>query len=215
MQQHHFTVSRTARYFTLGASNDPVRQVWFVCHGYGRLAQEFLADFAPLDDGRRLIVAPEGLSRYYTDHPARVVGASWMTREDRLAEISDYVAYLDALYRHVFDGLDRSVVTVHVLGFSQGAATVARWVTHGAAVVDRLILWGGMLPPDLDLGVAWGKLEDSRLTFVVGTRDPQLDAAELEHMESRLMEKDIPFEKVQFNGGHRLDKRVLKSLAGS
>ncbi len=211
----HFPVSRTARYFTLGTPNHDVRQVWFVCHGYGQLAQEFLAHFAPLDDGRRLIVAPEGLSRYYTDHTERVVGASWMTREDRLAEISDYVTYLDGLYRHVLGAIDRSAVTVHVLGFSQGVATAVRWVTHGSVVADRLILWCGMLPPDLDLGMAWGKLEDSRLTFVVGTRDPQLDTGKLEELETWLLEKDIPFETVQFNGGHRLDKRVLRSLAGS
>ncbi len=184
-----------------------------MCHGYGALANVFLRDFELLNDGRHLVVAPEGLSRYYTTDDERHVGASWMTREDRLAEITDYVAYLDALYKHLFRKIDRASVTVYALGFSQGAATVARWISLGSAMADRLILWAGLLPPDLDLGVAWPKFEDSRLTFVIGTRDKYLAGAQVEEMEARLLEQDIPYETIRFNGGHRLDERVLRSLA--
>ena len=214
MQQHHLPTPRTARYFTLGASGDHLRQVWFVCHGYGELAQQFLKHFEVLDDGRRLVIAPEGLSRYYTDHDGGTVGASWMTSEDRLAEISDYVGYLDALYTHVFQQVDRASVTVYVLGFSQGAHTVTRWISHGSAIADRLILWGQILPTDLDLEMAWAKLEDSRLTLVAGTRDQLVPAPKLEESEARLLEHDIPYETIRYNGGHRLDKRVLRSIAG-
>src|SRR5438094_10559164 len=74
-----------------------------------------------------------------------------MTREDRLVEIADYVQYLDAVYQEVFGLLDRSQVTVHALGFSQGVATASRWTAMGKARVDRLMLWGGEFPPDLAL----------------------------------------------------------------
>src|SRR6476469_3720019 len=101
---HSTVVPRTARYYTLGPTHGFPRELWFVCHGYGQLASRFLRQFAPLDDGTRLIVAPEALSRYYLDPVAERrhqreprVGASWMTREDRFAEIVDYVSYLDQL----------------------------------------------------------------------------------------------------------------------
>src|SRR5882762_5598050 len=117
-----------ARYFTLG---DPAHaeQMWFACHGYGQLAARFLEKLRVLDDGRRYLVAPEGLSRFYlSESPTeRRVGASWMTREDRLAEIDDYVRYLDAVYADVFGSLARAQVTLHALGYSQGASTVSRW----------------------------------------------------------------------------------------
>lgn len=58
MQEHRIAVARTARYFTLGRAE---REVWFVLHGYGQLADRFLRHFDPIDDGTRLIVAPEGL----------------------------------------------------------------------------------------------------------------------------------------------------------
>src|SRR5207237_10690301 len=125
-----------------------------------------------LDDGRRHLVAPEGLSRFYVGEGAteRRVGASWMTREDRLAEIEDYVRYLDAVYDDVFGRLDRARVTVHALGFSQGAATVSRWTAMGTSRIDRVLLWGGELPPDLELAGAHvaGRLRAGCLTACSG-----------------------------------------------
>src|SRR5437868_5466529 len=172
MHEHHIGVSRTARYFTLGESLREVAEVWFACHGYGQLAARFLEKLRVLDDGTRYLVAPEGLSRFYlSESPAeRRVGASWMTREDRLAEIADYVQYLDAVYQDVFKQLDRSQVAVHALGYSQGAATVARWAALGRAKVDRLTLWGGEFPPDLDLTpeTVRDRLRAARLSLVYG-----------------------------------------------
>ena len=213
MQAHHLTVPCTARYFTLGTPSLETRQVWFVCHGYGQLADRFLNDFAVLDDPQRYVVAPEGLSRYYTNHARREVGASWMTREDRLVDIANYVRYLDALYDHVLGTIRRTQVAVTVLGYSQGAATAARWISHGRAIADRLVLWGELLPPDLDLDSAWGKLEDARLTFVVGREDVYVDEARLAESEALLLDRDIPFETVRYDGGHRIDPVILRSLA--
>src|SRR5437660_2587937 len=170
MHEHHIGVSRTARYFTLGEKPQGVAEVWFACHGYGQLAARFLEKLRVLDDGRRYLVAPEGLSRFYlSESPAeRRVGASWMTREDRLAEIDDYVPYLDAVSADVFRSLDRARVTVHALGYSQGAATASRWVAMGKAKIDRLTLWGGEFPPDLDLTVdtVVSRLQAAHLTLV-------------------------------------------------
>jgi len=102
MQEHHFSTSRSARYFTLGTP-EHAGDLWFVCHGYGQLAARFLERFHPLEAEGRCIVAPEGLSRFYlTESPTeRRVGASWMTREDRLHEIDDYLRYLDGVYAKI------------------------------------------------------------------------------------------------------------------
>src|SRR6266516_2401294 len=120
MQEHHIGVTRSARYFALGTRSGEVGEVWFACHGYGQLAARFLEKLRVLDDGRRYLVAPEGLSRFYlSESPTeRRVGASWMTREDRLAELLDSPPYLGAVYATVFGFLDRALVTAHALGFS-------------------------------------------------------------------------------------------------
>lgn len=213
LRQHHLSIARHARYATLGEVSDHLRQVWFVCHPYGQLAHRFLRSFSALDDGSRLIVAPEGLSRYYVDHAARTVGASWMTAEDRLTDIADYVAYLDRLHDVMLRDVDQASLQLYALGFSQGAATASRWAALGKADLDRLILWGGLLPPDLDLEAHGGRLRATRLTLVIGEADEYMRPTAIETTKARLGEAGIPYEEVSFPGGHELNRDVLARLA--
>jgi predicted esterase len=219
MQEHRITVTRSARYYTLGEPSEQVREVWFVCHGYGQLAARFIRHFAPLDDGTRLVVAPEGLSRFYlTESPTeRRVGATWMTKEDRLAEIADYVRYLDATHDDVLQTIKRDGVTVVALGFSQGSATACRWATAGSSRIDRLIVWGGEVPPDLDLSAEpiARRLRALRLSLVYGSRDEYFTAKVVSGTEVRLHEHAIPYELAPFDGGHEIDAGVLQHVAGS
>jgi predicted esterase len=217
MQEHRFAVRRSARFYTLGEPGPSTREVWFACHGYGQLATRFLEKLRVLDDGRRYLVAPEGLSRFYlSESPTeRRVGASWMTREDRLAEIDDYVLYLDAVYADVLGSLDRARVTVHALGFSQGASTVSRWAAMGSAQIDRLTLWGGEFPSDLDLTVdtVVSRLRGVRLALVYGRSDEFITPKVVSGIGERLREHRIPYEEIAFDGGHGLNEAVLKELA--
>ncbi len=206
MQEHHFSTPRTARYFTLGAPERST-DLWIVCHGYGQLASRFLERFRPIEAEQRCIVAPEGLSRFYlTESPTeRRVGASWMTREDRLQEIDDYVRYLDGIYGRVVTRNAR----VTALGFSQGTATACRWAALGSSRVDHLILWGGEVPPDLDLK----RLRVPRLTLVYGTRDELFTPKIVAATESRLREHKITYQLVPFEGGHEMDEPTLRRLS--
>jgi predicted esterase len=217
MQEHQVAVRRSARFYSVGEPGPATRQVWFVCHGYGQLAARFLEKLRVLDDGRRYLVAPEGLSRFYlSDSPTeRRVGASWMTREDRLAEIDDYVRYLDAVYADVFGSLGRARVTVHALGFSQGAPTASRWAALGKAAIDRLILWGGEFPPDLDLALdtVVRRLRDARPALVYGRSDEFITPKVVSGIGERLRQHGIPYEEIPFDGGHELNDAVLKGLA--
>jgi predicted esterase len=211
------TVRRTARFFTLGNDVRP-SEVWFVCHGYRQLARTFLGYFAAIDDGERLIVAPEGLSRFYTepadeDGTHTVVGASWMTREDRENEIEDYVAYLDTVHDKVFEAVDRATVRIVVLGFSQGAATVSRWVDRGKVRPDKLILWGGSLPRDIDCS-AGAPIRGVAVSFVAGSEDKYATPAAVAELEGRLRQHGQVYKLVRFDGGHHLNQHVLQKLAG-
>jgi len=209
MNEHRVTVPRTARYFTLGPTA-AAREVWFVLHGYGQLAARFLNSVSSLDDGSRLLVAPEALSRFYVDAEGREkVGASWMTREDRLAEIADYVRYLDAIAADVFGRVARAGKSVHVLGFSQGAAAACRWAALGATPVDRLLLWGGEVPPDLELS----PLAAIPVTVVFGTQDGLITAKVAATIAQRLQASAIRHRMVPFDGGHEIVPAVLRHVA--
>ncbi|HSG08570.1 MAG TPA: hypothetical protein VLA36_09435 [Longimicrobiales bacterium] len=218
-REHHLEVSRTARYWVLGADNEAPEEVWFVLHGYRQLARRFLRRFQPLDDGARVIVAPEGLSRFYVETspqrhgPTSAVGAAWMTREDREHEITDYVGYLDSLSRKIL-GAFGSPPTVTVLGFSQGVATACRWTVLGDMRPQRLALWGDFLPPDLPLERARVAWRATQILRVRGDRDPifrDRTAAGME--EERLRAAGVGSNVLEFEGGHEIDPRALSALA--
>lgn len=219
MREHFISVTRTARYVTVG---DPATaaQIWFVCHGHRQLASRFIRYFAALDDGKTYVVAPEGLSRFYLDDsegehgPGSKVGATWMTREDRLNEINDYVRYLDRLYDDVFAKVDRAGVDVFVLGFSQGVATVCRWIDADHVRADHTVLWGSFIPRDVDIASADAPLKRTRLTVVFGDDDKSVTAEQIHDQELRLAQSHVEYESVRFDGGHHLNQFVLKRLAG-
>jgi predicted esterase len=200
---------------TLGPTDGSATEAWFALHGYGQLARGFARGLAPLDDGSRLIVVPEGLSRFYLDGGAGKVGASWMTREGRTDEIADYVRFLDALATQVLPLPPTPTPTpVHVLGFSQGAATACRWVAIGAVRPTRLILWGGEVPPDLDWDTAGSRFRGLDVALVAGDADPYAGAPALAHQEQTLRSHGATPRVIRFSGGHVLDADILRSLAG-
>ena len=216
--EHHLTVKRTARYFAVGDLSMPANDVWIVCHGFAQLARAFIEEFRTIGRPGRLIVAPEALNRFYLNRdggragPSAPVGATWMTREDRLAEIDDYVSYLDDLHRDLVGRLGRDV-RVTALGFSQGTATVARWLAHGSAKIDRLILWAGVLPPEIDpAGPARDRFASSDVHLVRGTRDAMLDAGKVREQREGLERAGVRCTLLEFEGGHRLDRATLARL---
>jgi len=214
--EHHLKILRSARYYTLGDAGSAPADIWIVLHGYGQLAERFLQRFTPLDDGRTLVVAPEGLSRFYVDAITehRKVGASWMTRGDRLNEIEDYLGFLDAIHDEIVGRVDRGRASLTVLGFSQGAATAARWAAAGHGRVDRLVLWAGVLPPELAAPDEASRLRATRLALVLGDRDPLAQPEALAPQRAALERAGVPYEIHSFDGGHEIDEATLRRLAG-
>ena len=218
-REHHIQVARTARYHTLGDPGPEVREVWFVCHGYRQLAGRFIRRFSGIANRSRMVVAPEGLSRFYLNPeerahgPEDLVGATWMTREDRESEIRDYVRYLDQVHDEVISHLHGVAPSVVVLGFSQGVHTVSRWVTLGSVRPKALILWGAYPPPDLPQAEAAQRLGSTRLLIVGGTTDRYWTEQNRTGEEARLASSGVSYRTRTFEGGHEIDRQVLGEVA--
>ena len=200
------------RHARVGVVGDPATatEAWLILHGYGMLAQGILHWFEAAERPGRLLVAPEGLSRFYQERNGmRTVGASWMTREDRLNEILDQESYLDRVVTELIGAIPR----LEVHGFSQGVATAARWVARGVRPVARLICWGGTLPPDLDPLQLREAVGGAPVEMVVGDRDkwvaPELVAADVE----KLNNAGCPARLHNFVGGHRIDAALLAEFS--
>ena len=216
---HHLRVQRTARYYTLGGASPERRSIWFVLHGYGQLAGEFVRYFNDIASDDSLIVAPEALNRFYLIQADKVpardrpVGATWMTREDRASDIADYVEYLDVLYDDVVGASATPSLAINVIGFSQGAATATRWITHTNRRLDRLVLWGGLLPPETEV-TPGQSLRRSRLTLVAGSRDQYVMPPAFAAERARLDAARLPYDVIQFDGGHAINRAVFPQLVG-
>ena len=217
---HAIHVRRTARYYTIGPTHGFPRELWVVVHGYGQLARRFIESFAPLDDGTRLVIAPEALSRFYLDpiaerrtHAEPRVGATWMTREDREAEIADYVAYLEQLTWETRRHLAGAGPRIVVLGFSQGTATVCRWLAASELRADQLVLWAGGIPPALDVASWSSRLHGASLTLVAGETDEMVPASAVVSEGERLSAAGVAFTLLRHQGGHRIEGEALTRLA--
>jgi predicted esterase len=213
--QHSIDFTFQARYFTLGNRTRP-SQIWLVLHGYGQLASYFIQKFSRLEEHNILVIAPEALSRFYMEGTEKRmttgdtrVGASWMTREERLTDISNYLRFLDEVY---FKEVSDSSIPVTILGFSQGAATATRWVLNGRIRFDRLILWAGILPPDIDFPAGRDILKEKDILMVYGKSDPFINDTRFAELDDLSAKLGIIPRKIEFDGRHTIDEKTLLTL---
>lgn len=212
MIEKHIPFSFEGRYFSIGGDGDEnsLTDVWFVLHGQGQLANYFLKKFRPLANDKRRIIAPEGLSRYYLQGFSGRVGASWMTRENRLNDIDNYLRFLTSLYhKEVPESTD---IKITVLGFSQGAATASRWALVDSIKLNHLILWAGIFPPDMDLSRGQERFKNLKISNVYGDQDEYLNNDRLAEQYQVANKLGATYSKIVFQGGHQLDEETLLSL---
>jgi len=217
MRLNRLDVTRTARYFTLGPPAGSAEEMWIGLHGYAQLASRFLRWLAPLDNGRTLIAAPEALSRFYLEtgmdgRHGKAIGATWLTREDREADLHDHLGYLDRLHDTLLVGVAARPRVV-ILGFSQGAALATRWVAEGRVRPDMVMLWGSGPPADVPPAQLAERLEGRPLHLVAGDRDAYVPAESIERMGVALTEAGVNVTVTRFHGGHLVQQGALLSLA--
>lgn len=206
MRCHHIPVELSQRYYTSGLAIEQAAHVWICLHGYGYLAQYFGRKFEVISDRVHLIF-PEGNHRFYKEGTSGRVGASWMTKEDRLVDIENQKSYLDAVY--AASGIEEAQ-EVTLLGFSQGAATASRWAAATDCRIDRLLLWSGVLPPDMS-PMAMEKLDripDVRCVY--GNEDPFMSKSDfMQHLAQR---HGQDYDLIEFSGGHDIPAAVLEKV---
>jgi len=208
--EKHFQVPKTARYF-LNAEPKNQHTIWLVFHGYGQLSKYFIQKFEFLDPEENLIVAPEGLHRFYLEGFRGRVGASWMTKEDRLHDISDSNSMLDVLLSEI-QGQFENQPKLRIIAFSQGVATASRWVLNSNVQTSQMILWGGVFPPDFDCDAHGQKLVDLDLKVVVGVDDEFYQNERQQALHEALDQGEIPYELHVVTGKHDIDRVAWEAL---
>lgn len=201
--KHHISINKTATYFVLGDIQN-AKTLWFVLHGYGMLAEYFIKKFEPILGKETCIIAPEGLSKFYTKGFYGRVGATWMTKQDREVEIQDYINYLNQLYQHICYLNNNSHIKINLLGFSQGGATVSRWAAEGKVIFDNLILWASVFPDDMN----FDQITTDNTFLLYGDND-EFAAEEKVVQQKELLNTKANFTIIKFKGKHDIPKEVL------
>jgi len=210
MVRKEIITQKTARYYILGEPSKTTKTVWFVCHGYGQLANDFLNNFEVLQNNQNLIVSPEGLHRFYLSGVTGNVGASWMTKEERRNDIIDHIAFLNKVYNAVMKEVTHK--NVNVVGFSQGTATVCRWLVSSKIKVSNLILWGGEIPADIDILQFRSTFKSTKVWLVAGNKDPFIVLDKLKKEIEVLEKNNITYELVKYKGKHEIKQDILLQL---
>ncbi|MBN1301660.1 MAG: hypothetical protein JW995_10635 [Melioribacteraceae bacterium] len=212
MKEEHLTTVKTARFFSIGEPSFNTNSIWFVYHGYAQLAKEFLDTFSEFENEKLIIVAPEGLNRFYKKGFFGEVGASWMTKEDRESEIKDHKTFINNLYHKITAGLNTSRISCNFLGFSQGAETAFRIFTDNKFIIDNLIMWAGVPPGDSDYKKASILSVSTRIKFVFGMDDRLLNRDIQDKALTKLGEHKVKYETGYYDGGHEINPVLISRL---
>lgn len=201
--EQKLTAPKTFRYWISG-DFVKAKTLLVVLHGYGQLAEFFIRKFKEVPENY-LVIAPEGMHRFYLNGTSGRVGASWMTREGRVSDIADNLSWLTQLYSELTE--QKTFEKKILLGFSQGGATAARWFYSQKVQFDHLILWASVFPPDLEKPEIQSNSTNS---FILGTKDQFYDS---EAQKSEIdFYKKIGFKTITFEGKHDIEYRLLNRI---
>lgn len=203
--------SYEALYYLSHSPTGKEKEIWVVLHGYGKLAEFFLRKFAPFSNEDRLILAPEGTNYSYLKEFHGRIGANWMTSYERELAIANNHRFLDQVMKNL---LEHYFIPpkIHVLGFSQGAATATRWISHWPGQVSTLILWAGGFAHDLDLDLAREKFAKARLILVTGEQDELITEDQVSKQETLIQQLEVPITRLTFQGGHEIEGSLLEKI---
>lgn len=199
----HFSTTKTACVYTLGNIENNTATVWILIHGYAQKGDVFLHSFQDLLHENMLLVAPEALNKFYTKGGYGNVVASWMTKDNRENEIENYVAYIENVVTYF---QQRGFSKFNILGFSQGVATVSRFLKLSSIVsFDTAVLWAGEIPAEVD----YNQLSNfEKLFYICGDNDPFFKATAMQEKYSNIAKMQF----MLFEGGHVISTAVLKKI---
>lgn len=203
----------TAPYHTYGNLTTSTKTIIVAFHGYGQLAKYFIQKFDFLDEEKCYVIVPQGLSKFYLKNHTRV-GASWMTKENRLLDLKNQLHYVQTVFEAETQGVDWAKVRLIILGFSQGVATVSRWATANKILFDKFIVYAGQIAYELTEKDFDFKKSKSEVICLLGDNDQFYNGENVPKFEAGF-KAVFPKGKFEiFEGKHEILREVLKQFIG-
>ncbi|WP_298896004.1 esterase [uncultured Psychroserpens sp.] len=198
----------TNSYSTLNELTSSTKNIWFVCHGMGYLSRYFLKHFKVLNANENYIIAPQAQSKYYMPPKFKHVGASWLTRENTIAETKNVMTYFDSIFENEHIPEEKNLI---ILGYSQGVSVAMRYLAKRQLQCSQLILHSGGIPIELvptDFDYFTGKTK-----LIYGTNDEFLNEERIQQERSKaekLFGSNLDI--IPFEGIHEVNSELISSL---
>jgi len=209
IREHRFYYRRQGRCFLGPSPSAKEERLVVLLHGYGQQPKAFLEELLPAQGTRDQFLVPEGLHRFYLQGSKGTVGSSWMTREDREADIADYVRMLEELCTPFWE--EKPYRQLLLFAFSQGVATAYRWLCETKLPFGYFIAWAGSIPPDLNYRHCLALLPPGLgIELVRGTEDRLVKEEDMQAHATVLRDHSLQPTLRHFSGRHRVEVDLLK-----
>ncbi|WBU88861.1 alpha/beta hydrolase [Cellulophaga omnivescoria] len=201
----------TNSYATLNNLTTETKNVWFVCHGMGYLSKYFLRYFKELNSKENYIIAPQAPSKYYLNNKFTHIGASWLTRENTIAETKNVITYLSKVY--LAENIPEHCNFI-VLGYSQGVSVVTRWLAKEKIECNHIVLYAGTVPKELsNTDFIYLNNNKTKTTYIVGNEDAYFNDERKNLEKTRIKNIIDPNTNfITFKGAHEVKKEIINSL---
>lgn len=164
----------TNTYSVLNEYSEKTKNVWLVFHGMGYLSKYFARYFESLNPEENYIIVPQAPSKYYQGPNFKHVGASWLTRENTIAETKNVLAYIDRVWEQE---KPQHMPNFIVLGYSQGVSIATRWLSSRKITCNSLILHSGGIPKELVPSDFEYLSDKTKVVYLYGNNDKYITEA--------------------------------------
>ena len=206
------SISKTHKYSQLGKCSTKIDTVWIVLHGYGMLSEFFIKKFECILNEKTVVIAPEGSNRFYLNNNYSRVGASWMTKVDKEKDIEDNISFIETLYTKIVDDIGHNNFKLKTLGFSQGGATLVRWIMSNSIKVDSLILWGSDIPQDSLTNQNKSRWSSINIKIVIGKKDEYISDENKKKVIDAVNSYGLSYKLIEYDGPHKIIESELIKL---
>ena len=206
------SIPKTHKYSQLGEFSEKTNTVWIVLHGYGMLSEFFIKKFECILNEKTVVIAPEGSNRFYLDNNYSRVGASWMTKVDKEKDIEDNISFIETLYTKIVDDIGHNNFKLKTLGFSQGGATLVRWIMSNSIKVDSLILWGSDIPQDSLTNQNKSRWSSINIKIVIGKKDEYISDENKKKVIDAVNAYGLSYKLIEYDGPHKIIESELIKL---
>ena len=161
-----------------------------------------------LDPSEHFVICPEALNSFYW-HDNNEPVACWMTKRHRYEEITAFVSFLDKLYDRYCKHVNQNV-QIHLLGFSQGCATLWRWIHASKPRFNTLTNWAGWIPEDISYLHLEDYLKGQSIYLHYGDSDKFITQEQVKSLQKLIDENRLTVASSIFKGKHHMPNEEIE-----